>query len=200
MFTGIIEDIGTVKDLKKENGNLVLTVKSGLAHKLKLNESLAHNGICLSVQPVSKKTYRVTAVRETLNRTTLGNIKKGGKINLERALKANGRIDGHFVLGHIDSRLKCLSVNELSGSHLFTFACRAGDRKYIVEKGSIAINGVSLTIAGISSKGFSVAVIPYTFRHTVFRYLKRGDEVNAEYDVLGKYIIRAMGKKNDANN
>jgi riboflavin synthase len=195
MFTGIIEELGKVKAIKKEKGNLVITIKAGMTRELKLNESVAHNGACLSVILDSKKHYKVMAVQETLNRTNLKHLKKGDEINLERSLKANGRIDGHFVLGHIDATVKCTSVKKLAGSHVFTFSCDPKERKYIVEKGSIALNGVSLTIASLTSSTFSVAIIPYTFKHTVFHNLKTGDEVNVEYDVLGKYALGNPTKK-----
>jgi len=189
MFTGIIEELGTVKAIKREKGNLLITIKAGMARDLKLNESVAHNGACLSVIPDSKKHYTVMAVQETLNRTNLKHLKKGDELNLERSVKANGRIDGHFVLGHIDTTVKCTSVKKLAGSHVFTFSYNPSKRKYIVGKGSIAINGVSLTIASLTPKEFSVAIIPYTFKHTAFHNLEAGDEVNVEYDVLGKYVL-----------
>lgn len=189
MFTGIIEELGTVKAIEKQNGNLVFTIEAGFAKELKLNESVCHNGACLSVKPVSKKLYKVTAVQETLNKTNLKYLKSGTKVNLERSLKADGRIDGHFVLGHVDGVVKCMSVKKLAGSHTYTFACTKNDRKYLVPKGSIALNGISLTIASLTNQSFSVAVIPYTFEHTNLKNLQAGDEVNVEYDVLGKYVL-----------
>ncbi len=192
MFTGIIEELGTVKALERDKGNLIITIKSKLARRLKLNDSVAHNGVCLSVTPLSKKLYQVTAVKETLNRTNLKNLKMGDKVNLERALKAEARFNGHFVLGHIDSTAECLSAKKLRGSYIFNFSCRPDDRRYLVQKGSIAINGVSLTIAGIDKSGFSTAIIPYTFENTVFRYMKSGDKANMEFDVLGKYALNSL--------
>lgn len=189
MFTGIIEEVGTVKAIEKEKGNLVFTIEAGFAGKLKTNESVAHNGACLSVKPVSKKLYKVTAIQETLDRTNLSKLKKGDTINLERSLKADGRIDGHFVLGHIDNVVTCTSVKKLEGSHVFTFKCDKKDRKYIVQKGSVALNGVSLTIANVTKDSFSVAIIPYTFKHTNFKSITKGSAVNVEFDVLGKYVI-----------
>jgi riboflavin synthase len=189
LFTGIIEASGLVKAIEKEKGNLIFTVEVPFASELKLNESVAHNGACLSVKPVSKKLYKVTAVQETLDKTNLKDLKKGSTVNLERSLKANGRIDGHFVLGHVDGTVRCASVKKLQGSHVFTFACNKAQRKYIVPKGSIALNGVSLTIANISGNSFSVAIIPYTFEHTNFHSLKAGEAVNVEFDVLGKYVL-----------
>lgn len=189
MFTGIIEELGSVKEIKKDKTNLVFTIESGIAKGLKLNESVSHNGACLSVKPLSNKLYCVTAVKETLKRTNLGKLKKGDKINLERSLKANARIDGHFVLGHVDEMVECLSVKNVKGSHVFTFSLSKENRQYMVKKGSIAINGISLTVADLSKKKFSVAIIPYTFEHTNFRNIKKGDKVNIEYDVLGKYVL-----------
>jgi riboflavin synthase len=194
MFTGIIEELGIVKNIAKEKGNMVITVEASFAAKLKLNESVAHNGACLSVIPVSKKTYKVMAVQETLTRTNIKHLKKGSKINLERSMAANGHVDGHFVLGHIDGIVQCTSVKKLQGSHVFTFSCKKSDRNYIVEKGSVALNGVSLTIANVTKTSFSVAIIPYTFAHTNFESIKPGDEVNVEFDILGKYVVQYMSK------
>jgi len=195
MFTGIIEVLGKIKAIEKEETNLVFTIEAPIAGDLKLNESVSHNGACLSVKPVSKKLYKVTAVHETLLRTNLKHLVVGNFVNLERSLKANGRIDGHFVLGHIDGIVKCISAKNLHGSHTFTFACNPKDRKYLVPKGSIALNGVSLTIADLTSHGFSIAIIPYTFEHTNFKNMNAGDEVNAEFDVLGKYVLENLSRK-----
>jgi riboflavin synthase len=148
----------------------------------------------LSVIPVSKTRYEVMAVKETLARTNLKHLKIGDTINLERSLPANGRIDGHFVQGHVDGTVKCKSVKKLKGSHEFTFICKKEDAKYIVEKGSVALNGVSLTVANTSKNTFSVAIIPYTFEHTNFNSIKAGDEVNVEYDILGKYLVKYLEK------
>lgn len=195
MFTGIIEAQGIVKQIEKEKGNLVFTIEAPFAGELKLNESVAHNGACLSVKPVSKKLYKVTAIQETLNRTNLQYLKKGDAINLERSLKANARIDGHFVLGHVDGVVKCTSFKKLQGSHVFSFSCNKEDALYIIPKGSITINGISLTIASVTYKGFSVAIIPYTFAHTNFKNLKAGSIVNVEFDVLGKYVLGYLLRK-----
>jgi len=192
MFTGIIEKTGKVKSLAMKKGNLHLQIEASFAGNLKLNESVSHNGACLSITPLTKTRYEVMAVKETLARTNLKYIHVGDTINLEQSLPANGRIDGHFVQGHVDGTVKCQSVKKLKGSHLFTFICKKGDNKYIVEKGSIAINGVSLTIANTTSTTFSVAIIPYTFEHTNFKSIKAGEEVNVEYDILGKYMIKYL--------
>lgn len=192
MFTGIIEEKGTIKNLEMKGGNLHLEIEASFAGQLKLNESVSHNGACLSVIPKTKTRYLVMAVQETLDKTNLKHLRVGDKINLERSLPANGRIDGHFVLGHVDGIVKCISVKKLKGSHLFTFTCKKEDSKYIVGKGSIALNGVSLTVASTSSNIFSLAIIPYTFEHTNFNSIKAGDEVNVEYDILGKYLVKQV--------
>jgi len=192
MFTGIIEHLGKVKTIVMKGGNLHLQIEARFAGKLKLNESVCHNGACLSVIPLTKTRYEVMAVKETLDRTNLKHLQVGDTINLERSLPANGRIDGHFVQGHVDGTVKCQSVKKLKGSHVFTFICKKGDSKYIVEKGSVALNGVSLTVANTSKDTFSVAIIPYTFEHTNFNSIKVGSEVNVEYDILGKYIVNLM--------
>ncbi len=194
MFTGIIEELGTVKNLAMKGGNLHLQVSSSFAGKLKLNESVSHNGACLSVKPISKTYYEVMAVKETLDKTNLKHLNVGDKINLERSIPANGRIDGHFVQGHVDGTVTCKSVEKLKGSHVFTFACSKEGSKLVVQKGSIALNGVSLTIANTKGNIFSVAIIPYTFEHTNFGTIKTGDVVNVEYDILGKYLLNYLGK------
>jgi len=192
LFTGIIEKIGTIKSLSMKGGNLHLQIEAPFAGKLKLNESVSHNGACLSVIPLTKTRYEVIAVKETLDRTNIKHLRVGNKINLEQSLPANGRIDGHFVQGHVDATVKCKSVKKLKGSHVFTFVCKKSDGKYIVEKGSVALNGVSLTVASTVSNTFSVAIIPYTFEHTNFNAIKVGDEVNVEYDILGKYMVKYL--------
>lgn len=171
-----------------------MQIEAPFAGELRLNESVCHNGACLSVIPLNRSLYEVMAVKETLDRTNLKNLRVGDIINLERSLPANGRIDGHFVQGHIDGVVKCQSVKKLKGSHVFTFACKKEDSSYIVEKGSIALNGVSLTVANSTKNTFSVAIIPYTFEHTNFKAIKAGDEVNVEYDILGKYLVKYFEK------
>jgi riboflavin synthase len=194
MFTGIIEELGIVKNIANKKGNMVLTIEASFAKKLKLNESVSHNGACLSVIPASGKQYKVMAVQETLDKTNLKHLKKGDKINLERSMSAKGQMDGHFVLGHVDGVAKCTTIKKLKGSHIFTFAGSKSDMNYIVQKGSIAINGVSLTIAKLTATSFSVAIIPYTFKHTNFQDLKVGEFVNIEFDVLGKYVVQYLSK------
>jgi len=192
MFTGIIEHLGMVKSAAMKGGNLHLQVEASFSGNLKRNESVSHNGACLSIIPVSKSCYEIMAVKETLDRTNLKHLKIGDSINLERSLPANGRIDGHFVQGHIDGTVKCKSVKKLKGSHVFTFTCKKEDSKYLVEKGSVALNGVSLTVATIKDNTFSVAIIPYTFEHTNFKSIKTGDAINVEFDILGKYLVKYL--------
>lgn len=194
MFTGIIEEIGTIKSLVMKGGNLHLQIEASFAGELKRNESVSHNGACLSVIPKSKTRYEVMAVKETLDRTNLKYLNISDTINLERSLLVNGRMDGHFVQGHVDATVKCKAVKKLKGSHVFTFIGEEKDSKFIVEKGSIALNGVSLTVADISKNIFSVAIIPYTFEHTNFNNIKAGDEVNVEYDIFGKYVLKYLEK------
>lgn len=194
MFTGIIEELGEVKNIAKEKGNMILTIEAPFAKKLKRNESVSHNGACLSIIPYKGNQYKVMAVHETLTRTNLKQVKKGDLINLERSMNAGARLDGHFVLGHVDGVVKCASVKKLAGSHVFSFNCNKQDVNYIVEKGSVALNGVSLTIASVKGNTFSVAIIPYTFQHTNFGHIKAGTLVNVEYDVLGKYVVQYLGK------
>lgn len=177
-----------------KGGNLHLQIKASFSGKLKLNESVSHNGACLSVIPIDKKRYEVMAVKETLAKTNLSSLKPGDIINLERSLPANGRIDGHFVQGHVDGTVKCESVKKLKGSHVFTFSCKKEDSNYIVQKGSVALNGVSLTVANATKNKFSVAIIPYTFEHTNFNRIGIGDKINVEYDILGKYLVKYMAR------
>tara|TARA_B100001741_G_scaffold265985_1_gene231581 strand:- start:202 stop:789 length:588 start_codon:yes stop_codon:yes gene_type:complete len=192
MFTGIIEDIGQIEKITKEQSNLILTISSKLVSELQINQSIAHNGVCLSVNNTSHSTYTVCVIQETLKATNISNLKKGDFINLERCLLANGRIDGHIVQGHVDCAVKCIDILDTEGSWIFTFECPQEKNKYLIPKGSIAINGVSLTIANIndSNKTFSVAIIPYTFKHTNFKNLKVLDLVNIEFDIIAKQIER----------
>ena len=192
MFTGIIEDVAQLKHIKKDRSNLILSVSSKLASELKINQSIAHNGVCLSVTNTSSSTYTVCVVQETLKATNISNLKEGDFINLEKCLLANGRIDGHIVQGHVDCAVKCVDIIDNEGSWIFTFECPQAKIKYLMHKGSIAINGVSLTIANIndSKNTFSVAIIPYTFEHTNFKNLKIADLVNIEFDIIAKQIER----------
>lgn len=190
MFTGIIEDLGTVQKLEKEDSNLYLTMSSSFTNELKVDQSVAHNGICLTVTGIENKNYTVTAIRETLNKTNLGSLKKGDIVNLERAMKLGDRLDGHIVQGHVDQTAKCISVEEENGSWVFTFRYDKSFNNVTIEKGSITVNGVSLTVVNSKLNQFSVAIIPFTYAHTTFNTLKIGDDVNLEFDVIGKYVKR----------
>ncbi|WP_430467141.1 riboflavin synthase [Winogradskyella ouciana] len=190
MFTGIIEDLGTVQKLEKEDGNLHLTLGSSITNELKIDQSVAHNGICLTVTGIENNNYTVTAIKETLDKTNLDSLKKGDVMNLERAMKLGDRLDGHIVQGHVDQTAKCISVEEENGSWLFTFNYDKSLNNVTIEKGSITVNGVSLTVVNSKTNQFSVAIIPFTYEHTTFNTLKVGDDVNLEFDVIGKYIKR----------
>ncbi|MDA9121324.1 riboflavin synthase [Flavobacteriales bacterium] len=195
MFTGIIETLGKLTKIEKEGSNIHFTFESPITNELKVDQSVAHNGVCLTVvQLFGDNQYTVTAIDETLQRTNLGELIVGGEVNLERCMPANGRFDGHIVQGHVDQLGDVLSVEGKDGSHVFSFKHSAGEN-FTVDKGSITINGVSLTAFDTSDTGFSVAIIPYTLEHTVFKNLKVGDKVNLEFDILGKYVARMMAKR-----
>ncbi|HEV7350545.1 riboflavin synthase [Telluribacter sp.] len=193
MFTGIIETTGEVLDTQAEGTNLTFRLRSGLAPELKVDQSLSHNGVCLTVTSIQDDTYLVTAVDETLQKTNLGQLRSGSKVNLERCMAANGRFDGHIVQGHVDQTGLCTRVHELDGSWLFDFSYDPAPGNITVEKGSICINGVSLTVFNSQPGSFRVTIIPYTYEHTNFHQLGEGDVVNLEFDILGKYIQRIMG-------
>ena len=196
MFTGIIESTGEVVNIIKEGSNQHFEIYSHLAPELKVDQSVCHNGVCLTVTEVMGSTYRVTAIDETLKKTNLGSLKVGSKLNLERCMPASGRFDGHIVQGHVDQTGICQSVKEEDGSWLFDFQYEPGQDDYMtVEKGSITINGVSLTCFNSDDTSFRVAIIPYTYEHTNFHQLKPGDSVNLEFDVIGKYISKIMAKQ-----
>lgn len=190
MFTGIIESTATVADIKQEGTNYHFTIHSSITHELKIDQSVAHNGVCLTVVKIEGDHYTVTAVAETINKTNLGDWRTGDMVNLERALKAGDRLDGHFVQGHVDTTGTCVEKQTLDGSWLFRFRFPERFAALIIEKGSICINGVSLTIFNVGRDEFTVTIIPYTFEHTNFSKLKEGDRVNLEFDVLGKYAQR----------
>lgn len=192
MFTGIIETMGAVTSLQKEAGNLHITLESSLASELKVDQSLSHNGVCLTVVEAGDKQYRVTAIAETLRRSSIGLLKPGDLVNLERSMRADGRLDGHIVQGHVDQSAECLEIREQNGSHLFYFGYEPSPGHLTVEKGSVCVNGVSLTVVDALDDRFSVAVIPYTFQHTNFSTLQPGDTVNIEFDIIGKYVRRLM--------
>lgn len=192
MFTGIIETVGTVVAVRQQEANLHCTIQSSFSKELKPDQSVSHNGVCLTVTQVIENTHTVVAIHETLNRTTLGTLTRGSHVNLERAMSANGRFDGHFVQGHVDRCVQCIHIEDEKGSSKFWFSITQADSLLLVEKGSICVDGVSLTIADAEENKFSVAIIPYTLAHTCFRDLKTGDKVNLEFDVLGKYVQKHL--------
>ena len=195
MFTGIIEDLGILKKIEKEEGNINLYFKSKLTQELKIDQSLSHNGVCLTVVSVDNNIYKVTAIKETLDKSNLGELKVNSIVNLERAMKSNARLDGHYVQGHVDQIAKCLNVKETDGSSYYEFEYDNTSNNVTIEKGSIAVNGVSLTVIDSKLNGFSVAVIPYTYNNTNFKKIQRGDTVNIEFDMIGKYISKLMDNR-----
>ena len=192
MFTGIIEDLGILKKIEKEKGNINLYFKSKLTQELKIDQSLSHNGVCLTVVSIDNDIYKVTAVKETLDKSNLGELKVNSIVNLERAMKSNARLDGHYVQGHVDQIAKCLNVRETDGSWYYEFEYDNTSNNITIEKGSIAVNGVSLTVVNSKLDGFSVAVIPYTYNNTNFKKIQKGDNVNIEFDMIGKYITKLI--------
>jgi len=195
MFTGIIETLGEVKNIVKEGTNIHFTVNSAICAELKIDQSVAHNGVCLTVVSLSDNAHTVTAIEETLNKTSLGDLKVGSKVNLERCMQMNARLDGHIVQGHVDQTAKCILVNELDGSWEYRFKYDATLGNVTVEKGSICVNGISLTVVNSQADEFSVFIIPYTFEHTNLHEVRVGDTVNLEFDIIGKYVARLMGNK-----
>ena len=192
MFTGIVEEIGEVVRLERENANLHLYIRSSFANELKIDQSVAHNGVCLTVVAIEGDTYKVTAIAETLAKTHLGSLKVGDAVNLERGILLNTRLDGHIVQGHIDQTATCVRIQEEAGSTRFSFEYDASSGNVVIEKGSITVNGVSLTVVDAAMDGFGVAVIPYTLAHTNLHLLKVGSVVNVEFDVIGKYVARLL--------
>lgn len=194
MFSGIIEETGELTAIHKEQSNLHLTVKTAFTNELKIDQSIAHNGVCLTVVGIQNDTYTVTAIAETLLKTNLGELHVGDIVNLERCLKVGDRLDGHIVQGHVDQTAICSSVTETNGSWTFTFEYDASKNNVTVEKGSVCVNGVSLTVVNSKDHSFSVCIIPYTFDHTNFKTIQQGSIVNIEFDILGKYISRLLPK------
>jgi len=195
MFTGIIETIAVISNLEKEKSNLNITLKSDLTNEFKIDQSISHNGICLTVVDINNNEYVVTAIEETISKSSIGSWKVGDEINLERAMKIGDRLDGHMIQGHVDQVGECIDVVEKDGSWFYTIKhCKSNN--ITVEKGSIAINGISLTVVGSNKNSFSVAVIPYTYKNTNFNALKIGDIVNLEFDILGKYLEKMLSKHN----
>lgn len=193
MFTGIIEQIGTITQLVASQSNLHITISAAFTNELKIDQSVAHNGICLTVVAINGNEYTVTAIEETLKKTNLGEAKVGDKVNLERCMPANGRFDGHIVQGHVDETATCQTVTDENGSWLYTFKLLNPDNtRFIVNKGSITINGISLTVVSCNNDLFKVAIIPYTYEHTNLHEVKSGNTVNIEFDIIGKYVAKMM--------
>ena len=193
MFTGIIESLGTVKDLRHDQDNLHVTISSAITPELKIDQSVAHNGVCLTVVAIDSDSYTVTAIRETIEKTNLGDWKLGDSVNLERAMKLGDRLDGHIVQGHVDQTGICVSVENANGSWYYTFEYDEKLNNLTIEKGSITVNGVSLTVVNSKQNQFSVAIIPYTYEHTNFKNFEVGTKINLEFDVIGKYVARLHG-------
>lgn len=196
MFTGIIESVGEVIDIVPEGSNKHLEIYSNITSELKVDQSVCHNGVCLTVTEVLENSYKVTAIDETLKKSNLGLLINGSKVNLERCMPANGRFDGHIVQGHVDQTGICKRIVEKDGSWIFDFYYEPASEEYItVEKGSITINGVSLTCFNSKDSTFTVAIIPYTYEHTNFHRLQEGDQVNLEFDIIGKYISKILARQ-----
>lgn len=192
MFTGIIESLGQVKEIAETGTNKTFWIESPLSHSFTIDQSIAHDGVCLTVEEIRDNRHRVTAVLETLEKTALHLWKPGKEINLEQSLLPSKRLDGHFVQGHVDTTGKCEKIENKQGSWEFTFSFSENFASLVIEKGSISINGISLTLFDVKKESFKVAIIPYTFEHTNLKYLKEGDAVNLEFDMLGKYINRYL--------
>jgi len=190
MFTGIIEEVGEVIESARENGNLNIKIAAKMVPELKIDQSVAHNGVCLTVVDIKDGVYTVTAIKETQEKTSLGNLKQGDWVNLERAMILGDRLDGHIVQGHVDQTGICKNIKEEGGSWVFTFEYDPGMHNITIEKGSITIDGISLTVVNSKLNEFSVAIIPYTYNNTNFKQLKKGGKVNLEFDVIGKYVKR----------
>jgi len=192
MFTGIIEGLGIVKAIEKEGENIHFTIESDFTDELKVDQSVAHNGCCLTVVNIDANEYTVTAIQETLEKTNLGSWAVGSKVNLERCMIMNGRLDGHIVQGHVDTTATCTKIEDQDGSYKFTFDYNSGD--VTVEKGSVTVNGTSLTVVDSKDTSFAVCIIPYTYEHTNFHTFKIGDKVNLEFDIIGKYVAKLFTK------
>ena len=188
MFTGIIEALGRVEKIEQEGSNYHLTIRSSISDELKIDQSVSHNGVCLTVVALAAETHTVTAIEETLQRSNLGDLQVGDTVNLERAMLASARLDGHIVQGHVDGTGECIAVTERDGSWYFRFRYTPSPQHLLVDKGSVCINGVSLTVVEPEADTFSVAIIPFTYEHTTFGTLKPGDRINLEFDIIGKYL------------
>tara|TARA_B100001175_G_scaffold33943_1_gene24725 strand:- start:863 stop:1459 length:597 start_codon:yes stop_codon:yes gene_type:complete len=197
MFTGIVESLGKITNINLDQGNVDFTVKSDISKELKIDQSVSHSGVCLTVVDINNDSHTVTAVKETLDKSSLKNFKLGDSINLERAMKLGERLDGHMVQGHVDGVAKCLEVNLNQGSWIYKFEFDKSNESLLIEKGSICINGVSLTVFNIVDNKFDVTIIPYTYENTSFKELKKEDLVNIEFDMIGKYLSRFETLKNN---
>ncbi|MGJ1434263.1 riboflavin synthase [Sphingobacterium spiritivorum] len=196
MFTGIIETLGRVKDIVSEDSNLHLYIESAISNELKIDQSISHNGVCLTVVGLEGNIHKVTAIDETLKKSNLGKLKTGDIVNLERCTLIGGRLDGHIVQGHVDQTAVCTAKEDQNGSTIFTFTYDPGTQNMTVEKGSVTVNGISLTVVGSKDHEFSVAIIPYTLEHTNLGQINVGDEVNLEFDIVGKYVAKIMSLRN----
>jgi len=196
MFTGIIETLGTIQEINKEKDNIHITVNSSITSELKIDQSVAHNGICLTVVAINNNNYTVIAIDETIQKTNLGDWAVGDSINLERAMKLGDRLDGHIVQGHVDQTGTCIAAEETNGSWAYTFEFDDSLNNLTIEKGSITVNGVSLTVVNSKKNQFSVAIIPYTYEHTNFNSFKVGTKINLEFDVIGKYVSKLQQNQN----
>ena len=196
MFTGIIETVGRVKNIIQDRSNMLIWIQSDFSSELKIDQSVAHNGVCLTVTEVEGDAYSVSAIDETLKRSNLGELEIGDPVNLERGIKVGDRLDGHIVQGHVDTTAICTSIRNEDGSWIFKFEYDAAKDFITIPKGSITINGVSLTVVDSEEDSFSVAIIPFTYEHTTFNSLKENDRVNLEFDVIGKYVARLYANQN----
>lgn len=195
MFTGIIETLGTVQEIKKDKDNIHITIASSFTTELQIDQSVAHNGICMTVVAINENLYTVTAIGETIKKTNISDWQTGDLVNLERAMKLGDRLDGHIVQGHVDQIGTCITAKETNGSWYYTFEYDKSLKNITIEKGSITVNGVSLTVVASGTTHFSVAIIPYTFEHTNFKNFKEGTKVNLEFDVIGKYVSKLYSKE-----
>ena len=194
MFTGIIESLGVVKNVRKENENLHITVECNFTDELKIDQSVAHNGVCLTIVNINENEYTVTAIKETIDKSNFKHVKIGDLLNLERAMILGARLDGHIVQGHVDQTAVCTEIKEEQGSWVFTFEYDQSLNNVTIEKGSITVNGTILTVVNSLKNSFSVAIIPYTYEHTNFHCFKKGTVINLEFDVIGKYVARLLEK------
>lgn len=194
MFTGIIEAIGKIESIEKNGSNKTFWISSSISNELKADQSVSHSGVCLTVEAVKENSHQVTAIEETLAKSNLGKWRGGDEVNIERCMVMNGRLDGHIVQGHVDTTAVCVDKQDLNGSWQFRFQFPDEFSKLVIEKGSIAINGISLTVFNVDANEFSVAIIPYTFAHTNMKHVSIGTMVNIEFDIIGKYVVKMMSK------